>query len=146
VRHGYPVVPGAGGRAVEADLPLVEAAGEGLGDGGLAQAGVGVDYRCAPDLVPVLPVGFHDVVQVLVDRAHLRGAQRPDVGVPDRAAFLVLGSRLLRELADLGRGQQVGPLPGRSVNELFPADAGGQRVGALGGPQRRAHTVSIASA
>jgi hypothetical protein len=42
-----------------------------------------VDHRGALDLVPVLPVGFHDVVQVLVDSPHLRGAQRPEVGVPD---------------------------------------------------------------
>jgi hypothetical protein len=33
VRHGYPVVTGAGDRAVEADLSLVEFPGEGAGHG-----------------------------------------------------------------------------------------------------------------
>jgi len=146
VDHGYPVVPGAGDRAVEADLPLVEFPGEDLGDGRLAQPGVGVDHRGALDLVPVLAVRFDDVVQVLVDGAHLRGAQRPEVCVPDRPLLLVLRSRLPGQPADLRSGQLVGPLPRRGGDELLPARAGGQRVGALGGPQRRAHTVSIASA
>ena len=115
VDHGYPVVPAAGERAVEADLPLVEFPGECLGDGRLAEPGVGVDDGGALDLVPVLPVGFHDVVQVLVDGPHLRGAQRPDVGVPYRPALLVLGPRRIGERADLGAGQRVGPLAGGSV-------------------------------
>jgi hypothetical protein len=146
MRHGYPVVPALGERPVEADLPLVELPGEDLGDGRLAQPGIGVDQRGALDLVPVLPVGFRDVVQLLADRAHLRGAQRPEVGVPDRPPFLVLGPRHFGELADLGKRQQVGPLPRRGGDEFLPAGPGGQRVGAIGGPQRRAHTVSIASA
>ncbi len=126
VRHGYPVVPALGDRAVEADLPLVEFPGEDLGDGRLAQPGVGVDDGGALDLVPVLAVGFHDVVQLLVDGPHLRGAQRADVGVPDRPAFLVLGPRRFGQLADLGEGERVGPLPGRRRDELFPAVPGGQ--------------------
>src|ERR1035441_98539 len=52
-----------------------------------AQPGVGVDHRGALDLVPVLPVGFRDVVELLVDGAHLRGAQRPEGGVPGRTAL-----------------------------------------------------------
>jgi hypothetical protein len=110
------------------------------------EPGVGVDDGGALDLVPVLPVGLHDVVEVLVDGAHLRGAQRPDVGVPYRPAFLVLGPRSLGELADLGAGQRVGPLAGRGGDELFPAAADGQRVGAVAGLQRPAQMVSIASA
>ena len=112
MRDGYPVVPGAGERAVEADLPLVELPGEDLGDGRLAEPGVGVDHGGALDLVAVLPVGFHDVVQLLVDDAHLRGAQRADVGVPDRPLLLVFRSRLPGKLADPGAGQQVGAAAG----------------------------------
>jgi hypothetical protein len=111
-----------------------------------AQPGVGVDHRGALDLVPVLPVGFRDVVELLVDGAHLRGAQRPEVGVPDRAPLLVLRPRLPGQSADLRGGQRVGTLTGRGGDELLPAGAGGQRVSALGGLQGRAHAVSIASA
>ena len=50
VRDGYPVVPAPGDRAVEADLPLVEFPGEDLGDGGLAEPGVGVDDGGTLDL------------------------------------------------------------------------------------------------
>ena len=39
--------------------------------------------------------------------------------------------------ADLRGGQRVGTLPGRGGDELLPARAGGQRVGALGGPPAR---------
>jgi hypothetical protein len=46
----------------------VEFPGEDLGDGRLAEPGVGVDHRGALDLVAVLPVGFRDVVEVLVER------------------------------------------------------------------------------
>ena len=146
VRDGDPVVPARSDRAVEADLPLVELPGEYLGDGRLTQPGKGVDHRGALDLVPVLPVGLDDVVQLLVHGAHLRGAQRPEVGVPDRPLLLVLRPRRPRQPPDLRGGQQVGPRAGRGGDELLPAGPGGQRVGPLGGPQRHAHTVSIASA
>jgi hypothetical protein len=146
VHHGHPVVPGIGDRAGEADLPVVEGAGEDLGDGGFAQPGIGVDHRGAFDLVAVLAVGLDDVVQVLVHGPHLRGAQRAEIGVPDRAVFFIVQQGRVGQGADLGAGQQVGPLPGWGGDELVPALPGGQRIGALGGPQRRAHTVSIASA
>jgi hypothetical protein len=105
LRASWQIAEVTGERAVEADLPLVEFPGEDLGDGRLAQPGVGVDHRGALDLVAVLPVGFRDVVQLLVDGAHLRGAQRADVGVPDRPALLVLRSRLPGQLAELRGGQ-----------------------------------------
>ena len=125
VHHRHPVMACPGDRAIKADLPLVEGTGEDPGDGRLAQPGAGIDHRGALDLVPVLPVGFHDVVQVLVHGAHLRGAQRADVGVPGRPALLVLQPRPLRQCPDLGAGQQLGPLPGRGGNELLPARPGG---------------------
>jgi hypothetical protein len=146
VHHRHPVMPGTGDRAITADLPLVEGPGKHQGDGGLAQPGAGVDHRGALNLVPVLPAGLRDVVQVLMHGAHLRGAQRADAGVPDRALLLVLQPGLPGQLADLGGGQQAGPLPGRRGNELVPPLPGGQRAGALSRPQRCAHTVSIASA
>ena len=51
MRDGYPVVPRPGERPVEADLPLVEFTGEDLGDGRLAEAGVGVGWSIGATLL-----------------------------------------------------------------------------------------------
>jgi hypothetical protein len=66
VDHRYPPVPAGRGVAAQRDLLLVVALSVVQHRGGLTQPGIRIDQRGGFVLVAVLPVGFHDLGQVLV--------------------------------------------------------------------------------
>jgi hypothetical protein len=82
---------------VHLDLLAVEPAAERQRGGGLAQAGQRVQHRGGPRFVAVMPVAAADLLQRLEDGTGLRGADRPDVGVPDRAGLVVAAPFRCRE-------------------------------------------------
>ena len=107
-------------RAVQLDLLAVEPAAERQRRGGLAQAGQRVQHGGGPHLVAVLEVAAADLLQRLEDGVDLRGADRPEVGVPGRAGLVIAAPPVRRERRDLLRRQQRRPGPGRGLGHREP--------------------------
>src|ERR1035438_9826196 len=82
-------------------LRAVEAAGETVRGGGLAQRPEGPHHRGAAYPVRVLPPGGHDQLQFVVHGSQLRGAQGAEVGVPVVAGLVVILTRTLAQPFEL---------------------------------------------
>jgi hypothetical protein len=131
--HRDPLVALAGQRPVAADLVAVEAAGEAVHGGRLAQPGQRVDHRRAAHPVRILPPGRDDQLQLVMHGGQLRGPQDPEVGVPVVAGLVVVLAGLA-ERCELSCGQRLWPLAGRRAGVAAPAFLAGQAI------EHRAHS------
>ena len=123
-----PAVPLGSGLAAQRDLGPPELAAVLADRGALAQPRVGVHQGGGLGLVPVVPVGLHDLGQVTVQSQQLGCLDRADVGVPHRPPVVV--THQLRPGQRGGRrfGHPLGAGAVRAGDELQPAAQPGRRV------------------
>ena len=127
-RHRPPLMPLHGEGSVAAQNSPVDVAGIAGGDGGLAEAGFGVDDHRAAQLVAVPIRRGHHLIADPVGGGELAGLDRRQVRVPHHPGFVVVLELLLRQSGHRGAGEDLERFTRWGGDEGVPALFAGELV------------------